>query len=169
VDWGGDEVGAAMTEVPSKERDLLEQVAEMNTRFNAWNVLSDREVAILLAGQIEDQLARLIAASTRPNASARSLCEEQVSRHLTVAHAFGLIDDDEHQELRTIFKIRNKFAHTISIHSFDDVKALIGQLSIPKQFKSYGTMSSRMAFQITCVFRTHALVAKTFAAKQPEP
>ena len=88
---------------------------------------------------------------------------------LTAANAIGLITEEELQTFRKVKKIRNRFAHNLSL-SFesDDITQLCGQLQLPKEAaKRVGDHpSSRQRYVNAVAFLSGSLKVKRHMIKK---
>lgn len=87
---------------------------------------TDRAVAVLGASIVETALRGLVHKRVASNKNIRDwLLRANVTSLRNMAFAVGLISNDLYVELKNIAEIRNKFAHTYEVTSFDD-----GQISL---------------------------------------
>ncbi len=59
---------------------------------------------------------------------------------IRIAYMFGIIDDDIYKDFIAISKIRNKFAHDLTVTTFDDesIATLVKNMSMYKRIKKRG-------------------------------
>jgi hypothetical protein len=106
---------------------LHEYLKEFCDFLDTANNESDRGKALVAAAQLDGMLEDILRAflidcpsSTRlfetPNAPLTSFYNK-----INLARSLGLISPDEHSALDLVRKVRNEFAHSVSV-SFDDTK-----------------------------------------------
>jgi DNA-binding MltR family transcriptional regulator len=127
---------------------------------------SDRAAAILAAAAIDQRLNRLLSKVFGPKASqSTSLFRPDdplgsLAAKIEVAFRTGIIGTDLHRELHLIRKLRNKFAHSEELLSFDKspIKDLATELSILDKIRNHPDINlpkvictSRERFQFSVV------------------
>jgi hypothetical protein len=141
----------------------------------------DRSAGIVGAAIVDGQLASAIASRFRP-LSAR-VYERLLGDHGSISDfaikadlglALGLYGTETHDDVRTIIKIRNLFAHRKDVESFDDpeISALCDPLRLPghdpgKQFSTVPPTTRKGRYlrtvQVICV----GLLAEEATATAP--
>lgn len=94
-------------------------------------------MVLSLATFLEDTLGRLLLAYFRSCKATKELVEGfnaplgTFGSRIKGVYAFGLVTDDQYNDLEILRKIRNHFAHNWQGVTFErnDIQALIGQLS----------------------------------------
>ncbi|WP_341705007.1 MltR family transcriptional regulator [Ferrovibrio sp.] len=109
---------------------------EFTRYLSRFNDESDRGAVMIAASMMDDLLRRKIIADLEPVRQAKLLFDGlsaplgSLSAKMLMAYTLGLIDERMFKELRTIQKIRNRFAHDIHVDFKDDsIKDLCGNLT----------------------------------------
>jgi DNA-binding MltR family transcriptional regulator len=146
-----------------KQRTAVEIGCEVITAMDTeFHDASDRVIAIVGAAYLDSLLEQLLLAifvsdieEVRKLLSPDRPLGSTVPRY-QLAYCLGLIEKQELEDLKTIAKIRNKFAHNYQIKSFNDgrVKDLLAQLHYGRQLDSIELLrnieaSGRRQFQDT--------------------
>jgi DNA-binding MltR family transcriptional regulator len=105
---------------------------------------SDRAVAVVCTAIVENRLTALLKAAMKPDDKVHEDLFRpsgpigSLATKIKLAYMLGLIHPDVYEDLLLVTKIRNEFAHSVKITSFDDpsVKSRIGQLRALKVWKS---------------------------------
>jgi hypothetical protein len=116
--------GDPVTEQTNRQQDQLD-LRDLQSLYDTFQGESDRGAAIVGAAYLEARLAELCAAfftddARKGDGSLKRGPLDSYAKRVTLAHWMGLISDDEHHDLRTIGKIRNRFAHKGHALSFSD-------------------------------------------------
>ena len=103
-----------------KEQDV-KSISEFLKDFQAE---TDRGAALVGAAMVESRLERILRMLFQKSRSAKDLLEGAnaplgtFNSKTIICHALGLITDKERDEINSIRKIRNKFAHTLEKINF---------------------------------------------------
>ena len=105
--------------------------ADVHAIIDELDAQTDRGAAIVGAGLLDDRLMRAINVSLDATLSKRERQElfdgptaplGSYSARVRIARAIGLINESLASDLRTIGKVRNKFAHYLDIREFRDLR-----------------------------------------------
>ncbi len=112
---------------PSGDRKPLDEKLTKDELEAFYDALRDRDRAIVLSAIAENHLTSLLQVLMRRNEKAIS---EELFRpsgplgpfgtKIRVAYMLRILPPEIYKDLITVSKIRNKFAHELSIKSFDD-------------------------------------------------
>jgi DNA-binding MltR family transcriptional regulator len=151
--------------------------SELQRAVAAFTKQTDRGSALIATAWLEDALSLYIRAKLRPD---KKTIDDVIrpegplgtfSSKIKLAYLFGFIDTTAHDDLETIRKIRNEFAHVRDQIRFSDknVKDKCKQLSAVKALELGGLKirSPRQMFLVTCYFLTEYLLTLTQGAKSP--
>lgn len=147
------------------------------TLFNSLARESDRGAVLTGAAHLDQMLelllrAKFSAVRQKPARAINPLFEgfgplATFSAKVTVAYAIDLLEDWMYQDLHSIRKLRNLFAHTIAIIEFDspEVVGLTSKLTAKGLRKADFGLSSvvgkeRLQFQLTLVHITALIASK---------
>lgn len=108
-------------------------ILQLGAFLNNFNQESDRGAALSAAAVLEDRLEEVIKTFLRDCKSSLKLLDGfnapigTFSSKILLAHALGLIQDEEFQQIELLRKIRNKFAHTWEYLNFESntIKSLV--------------------------------------------
>jgi len=97
----------------------------------------DQAMVLSLGTFLEDTLGRLLLAYFRSCKATKDLVEGfnaplgTFGSRIKAVYAFGLVTEEQFQDMEILRKVRNQFAHNWEDISFErnDIQALIGQLS----------------------------------------
>ncbi|MEM7772805.1 MAG: hypothetical protein AAF327_20125 [Cyanobacteria bacterium P01_A01_bin.37] len=98
---------------------------------------SDRGTAILGSSLVEELLRALLLKVAVPNKDFKLFIDRSpASNLLAIAYSFGFLPNELRHDIKLIFKIRNKFAHSWNLLSFDTppISNIIPNLIAPKKF-----------------------------------
>jgi mannitol operon repressor len=134
-----------------------------------FNKESDRGAALSSAAYVDDLLADIARAFLIENRSSASLVDEypgalsSFSSRILIAHAMGLISEDERDECNIIRKVRNEFAHSVRM-SFSNAK--VEALCTSLKFATIvPTPNARMRFTSSAVTLITRLMKRPNAVK----
>lgn len=104
---------------------------------------NDRGAALCSGGFIEKSLEAILKAFMVDNKSTQDIIEGfsapigTWSAKMKLAHSLGLIDDEMYSRLNLIRKIRNEFAHTWEVVSFEkqNIRQLLLSIPVPAMLK----------------------------------
>lgn len=100
------------------KNDTPPEILNLGAFLNNFNKESDRGAALSVAAVLEDHLAEIIKSFLKDSRSSHKLLDGfnapigTFSSKILLAHALGLIQDDEFEQIELLRRIRNKFAHT---------------------------------------------------------
>jgi DNA-binding MltR family transcriptional regulator len=105
---------------------------------------SDRAVAVVCLAIVENRLTDLLKVAMRKDERAQEELFNpsgpigSLGTKIKIAYMLGLIDSDLYSDLRVVAKIRNEFAHSVRITSFDEpsIKNRIESLHGFREWKS---------------------------------
>jgi len=105
---------------------------------------SDRAVAVVCTAIVENRLTDLIATAMRPDADVfRELFRPagpvgSLASKIRLAYLMRLLHEDVYRDLLVVTKIRNDFAHSVKITSFEDlsIRSRVESLHGMKMLKS---------------------------------
>lgn len=101
----------------------IDQLAKF---LNILNAETERGVPLTAAAMLDDTLNEILENFFADNSESQRLLSGfnaplgTFSSRISACYALALIGDDEYQELTTVRKIRNKFAHRWESNSFED-------------------------------------------------
>jgi len=138
----------------SREQELI----ELSEFLNSFNKESDRGAALNAASVLDDWLGKIIKEFLAPNKSSENLLSGfnaplgTFSAKAAAAHALGLIQDSEMEEITLVRKIRNEFGHNWKGISFEtqQIKDLTNNLPWlgPAELEENSTSRSRFNFAV---------------------
>jgi DNA-binding MltR family transcriptional regulator len=107
---------------------------------------SDRAVAVVCTAIVENRLTDLIAAAMRDDAEVfKELFRASgaiggLANKIRLAYLMRLLNEDIYRDLLIVTKIRNDFAHSVKITSFEDpsVKSRVESLHATAVYRSLG-------------------------------
>lgn len=113
--------------------DTPPEILQLGSFLNNFNQESDRGAALSAAAVLEDRLEEIIKTFLRDCKSSLKLLDGfnapigTFSSKILLAHALGLLQDDEYQQIEVLRKIRNQFAHTWEYLDFNSnsIKSLV--------------------------------------------
>src|SRR5689334_21502615 len=122
------------TNTPSD--DTPEDMKDLKSFSDAFNKETDRGAVLIAASRIDEILESLLAAYLRETETAKDLLQgfsaplSTFAARASAAHALGLIEDHEFEEITLVRKIRNEFSHKWKDIGFgtERVKAFCAQL-----------------------------------------
>jgi DNA-binding MltR family transcriptional regulator len=108
---------------------LAEQICELLTKIRRLQARTHAEVAIVGAAIIEEKILRALLTKMRRLSGEmhKRLFDgygplSSFSGKIDVAYALQIITKEKYDDLTTIRKLRNKFAHSMSLVNFDSVE-----------------------------------------------
>ncbi|MFW1774137.1 transcriptional regulator [Acinetobacter seifertii] len=109
------------------------EILQLGAFLSNFNKESDRGATLSAAAVLEDRLEEIIKTFLQDCKSSVRLLDGfnapigTFSSKILLAHALGLIQDDEFQQIELLRKIRNNFAHTWEYLDFksDSIKCLV--------------------------------------------
>lgn len=110
-----------MSELHPEYKDLADFLTEFNSE-------SDRGAVLTAGSYLDERLGEIISAFLIEGSDATELIEGfnaplgTFSSRIKAAHAMGLIQQNEYEELNTIRKVRNEFGHSWKGVSFKSQK-----------------------------------------------
>lgn len=115
------------------KNDTPTEILQLGAFLNNFNQESDRGAALSAAAVLEDRLEEIIKTFLRDCKSSSKLLDGfnapigTFSSKILLAHALGLIQDNEFQQIELLRKIRNQFAHTWEYLNFESntIKSLV--------------------------------------------
>lgn len=115
------------------QNDTPPEILQLAAFLNNFNQESDRGAALSAAAVLEDCLEEVIKTFLRDCKSSVKLLDGfnapigTFSSKILLAHALGLIQDNEFQQIELLRKIRNQFAHTWEYLNFESntIKSLV--------------------------------------------
>jgi DNA-binding MltR family transcriptional regulator len=129
------------------------EVDHLGKALSSLNAESDRGMVLVGAAIIEERLADILISFLADNDSKEKVIGRPdaplgtYSAKLNMAHALGLIDDSERNEMDLIRRIRNEFAHKWDSVGFetDKIRDLAKQLPWrgPGEFEAGSSAKSR--------------------------
>ena len=135
------------------------EIQELSEFLNEFNKESDRGATLIAASVLDDWLQKIIKEFLVDNQSAKNLISSfnaplgTFAAKVEAAHALGLIQDNEFQEITLIRKIRNEFGHSWQGVSFETPKVsdLTNKLPWlgPKELESDSSPRQRFNFAIS--------------------
>lgn len=139
-----------------RQEPELKELAEF---LNEFNNESDRGAALNAAAVLDDWLQKILEAFFADNKSGRDLTSGfnaplgTFSAKAAAAHALGLIQDNEYQEITLIRKIRNEFGHSWRGVNFESQKVVSFANQLPwcgpSELESESTPRSRFNFSVS--------------------
>ncbi len=111
-----------MSEKRTVKESLEEAYAESYNYYQLFDGESDRGAAVLAVALFEDRLQKAIESRDKTFKDSREL---RLRVKIEIAYALGLYDKEIRDGLRTVAKIRNKFAHSPEPMEFDHEKVAI--------------------------------------------
>lgn len=114
---------------------LVVNIETVKAELNTAN--SDRAVAVIGGGVVEKVLFNLLSHTMASNKDVEEfLKNSEFSDHQKIALGLGLIPLELYKDLKLIAKIRNKFAHDISITNFEKspIADIVRELRAPAKF-----------------------------------
>jgi DNA-binding MltR family transcriptional regulator len=106
-------------------------------RAELYTANSDRAVAVIGGGVVEKVISDLLLHTMASNKDVEEfLKNSEFSDHQKIALGLGLIPLELYKDLKMIAKIRNKFAHDITITNFDQspITDFVRELTAPQKF-----------------------------------
>jgi DNA-binding MltR family transcriptional regulator len=138
------------------EHEIREKLKDWASLFTELEQTNDRAMAILCGAFLDEILALLLQGFLVEGSPATNGLFDAdrplgtYSAKIQLAHALGLITDDEYNDLDTIRKVRNRFAHALQGLSFtdDSITDLCKNLKMSKLRKKHisDSMTSRQHF-----------------------
>jgi len=115
------------------KNDTPTEILQLGDFLNNFNQESDRGAVLSAAAVLEDRLEEIIKTFLRDCKSSLKLLDGfnapigTFSSKILLAHALGLIQDNEFQQIELLRKIRNQFAHTWEYLNFESntIKSLV--------------------------------------------
>lgn len=104
------------------------ELIELNEFLKEFNKESDRGAALNAAAVLDDWLKNILEAFFADTKSGKELVSGfnaplgTFAAKATAAHALGLLQDNEYQEITLIRKIRNEFGHSWRGINFESQK-----------------------------------------------
>ena len=119
--------------MPKLKNDTHPEILQLGAFLNNFNQESDRGAALSAAAVLEDRLEEIIKAFLIDGKSSLKLLDGfnapigTFSSKILLAHALGLLQDDEFQQIELLRRIRNQFAHTWEYLNFESysIKSLV--------------------------------------------
>ena len=118
---------------------FLEDHPEHRRAYELFQEMADetpRGMVLIIAAEMDRMLGLAIRYFLNDGAGLKELDKDNqgpistFSSKINLAHALGIISDEEHRDLHLIRKVRNEFAHSSSVSLFDhSISARIGELS----------------------------------------
>ena len=111
--------------MPKLKNDTHPEILQLGAFLNNFNQESDRGAALSAAAVLEDRLEEIIKAFLIDGKSSLKLLDGfnapivNFSSKILLAHALGLLQDDEFQQIELLRRIRNQFAHTWEYLNFE--------------------------------------------------
>jgi hypothetical protein len=102
------------------------EVDQLSQFLNVLNAETERGLPITAGAMLDEVLAEILRAFMADNAETTRLLKGfnaplgMFASRISACYALALIGEDEFQELSTIRKIRNNFAHTWKPKTFED-------------------------------------------------
>jgi DNA-binding MltR family transcriptional regulator len=122
--------------------NLSEQITQLINNIRAVQARTPAEVGIVGAAIIEEQLLRALLTKMRPLSGEmkKRLFDgygplSSFSAKIDLSYALQIIDKDQYDDLTLIRRIRNQFAHSMSLVNFDN-------LEIRTHFKQFKTLQA---------------------------
>lgn len=121
---------------PAMSDKLHNPLDELNRFISLINKQDDYALVLSLATFLEDTLGRILLAYFRDCKATRELVEGfnaplgTFSSRIKAAYSFGLLMKEQFEDLETLRRVRNKFAHNWEGVGLEqpDIKAMIGKL-----------------------------------------
>ncbi|MDF3919293.1 hypothetical protein P3W43_10525 [Salinicola salarius] len=143
----------------SRDIEREPEIDQLAKFLNILNAETERGVPLTAAAMLDDVLNEILEAFFADNAESQRLLSSfnaplgTFSSRISACYALALIGNDELQELTTIRKIRNKFAHRWESNSFDDdsVRDLCGNLPWrgPSEYEAEASARSRFSTAVS--------------------
>ncbi|WP_233079168.1 hypothetical protein [Rheinheimera soli] len=134
------------------------EMRDLSEFLNEFNKESDRGAALNAAAVLDDWLENILRSFFADNKSGKELINGfnaplgTFAAKAAAAHALGLLQDNEFQEITLIRKIRNEFGHSWKGVSFESEKVagLVNQLPWcgPVELEEESTPRARFNFSI---------------------
>jgi len=150
------------------------ELKELSEFLNEFNKESDRGAALNAAAVLDDWLSNILKEFLADNKSSENLLSGfnaplgTFSAKAAAAHALGLIQDNEIEEITIIRKIRNEFGHSWKGISFDNQKIKdltynlpwLGPKELEENSTTRGRFNAAVAILLTDLMWRSRLVKK---------
>lgn len=134
------------------------EMRDLSEFLNEFNKESNRGAALNAAAVLDDWLENILRSFFADNKSGKELISGfnaplgTFAAKVAAAHALGLLQDNEFQEITLVRKIRNEFGHSWRCVSFESEKivALVNQLPWcgPVELEEESTSRARFIFPL---------------------